>query len=109
MKRLSPHDLQQLQQGETSPLIIDARTSDEYAQEHFAGAVNIHVSQLMARAAELPRDRPLVTYCFMMQPGASRGERAAEILEQLGFDVTVLEGGIPAWKRAGAAVESGRG
>lgn len=105
MQRLTPSEIQQLQQTAHPPLIVDVRTADEYQEEHVAGAVNIHVSQLAARTTELPANRPLITYCFMMQRGASRGERAAEILEQLGFEVAVLEGGIPAWKEAGAPTE----
>lgn len=76
---------------------VDVRSSDEYAAGHLPNAVNIPFSELEARRAELPSDRPVVTYCNMVHPGSSRGERAAELLQTLGFRASALDGGLPAW------------
>src|SRR5581483_7958993 len=40
-------------------LLVDVREPDEYAAGHVAGALNVPLSQLRRRHAELPRDRPL--------------------------------------------------
>jgi rhodanese-related sulfurtransferase len=86
--------------SETSPIVVDVRNPDEYAAGHVTNAINIPVDQLEARQAEIPQDRPVVTYCNMYHPGSSRGERAADLLQALDFQASVLNGGYPAWVEA---------
>ena len=88
-----------------APLVIDVREPDEYAAGHVAGAVNIPLGALEERLAALPHDRPLVTYCNMYHRGTSRGERAAALLRDAGYEAQVLDGGYPAWKEAGLHIE----
>jgi rhodanese-related sulfurtransferase len=87
-------------QGNAAPTIVDVRSPDEYASGHVSGAVNIPIDELEARSAEIPQNRPVVTYCNMYHPGSSRGERAADLLESLGFRARALNGGYPAWLNA---------
>ncbi len=79
-------------------LIVDVRGASEYAAGHVPGAINIPLGALPDRLGELPRDRPIVTYCMMNHPGHSRGERAAALLHGQGFAASALAGGYPAWQ-----------
>lgn len=101
MKRLTPQDLQ----GSGGSLVlVDVRSREEYDAGHLDGARHIPLSGLPARLGELPSGLPVVTYGNMFHPGSSRGEKAAAQLQELGFDVGVLEGGYPA--RQGAHPET---
>lgn len=88
-----------------SPLIIDVRSPKEYAAGHIPEAVNIPVDALSKQLAALAQDRPIVTYCNMYHPGESRGEQAALLLSEKGYQAQTLAGGYPAWKDAGLPVE----
>lgn len=110
MNRLTPEDIKRRQQDHnpaSAPVMVDVRSAEEFAAGHAEGAVHIPLEELTGRSSELPRNRPVVTYCNMFHPGSSRGERAAVQLAELGFDASVLEGGFPAWREAGAAVQAG--
>lgn len=84
-------------QGNAAPATANVRSPDEYASGHVPGAVNIPIDELEQRLTEIPQNRPVVTYCNMYHPGSSRGERAADLLESLGFRARALNGGYPAW------------
>ena len=78
-------------------LAVDVRTPGERAQKSVAGSVGIPLSQLLERAKELPRDRPLMVYCA----GGYRSSIAASLLQQQGFtQVSEIAGGIAAWETA---------
>lgn len=87
-------------QAKDAPTIVDVRSPDEYAEGHVPSAINIPVDELDERIAEIPQDRPVVTYCNMYHPGSSRGERAAELLQALGLEASVLNGVYPTWLAA---------
>lgn len=71
------------------------RSSDEYAEAHVDGALNIPLDVLADRAAELSTDALLVTACGK---GGGRSEQAAALLRELGFaSVRSLCGGTAAW------------
>jgi rhodanese-related sulfurtransferase len=88
-----------------APIVIDVRDPEEYAAGHVAGARNISLDQLAARSDELPAGRDIVTYCNMYHRGASRGERAAQLLRERGHTARTLDGGLPAWREAGLPIE----
>jgi NADPH-dependent 2,4-dienoyl-CoA reductase/sulfur reductase-like enzyme/rhodanese-related sulfurtransferase len=71
------------------PLLLDVRTPLEYANGHIPDAVSIPVDDLRSRLVELPKGRPMVTYCQVGQ----RGYLATRILMQAGFAVSNLGGG----------------
>jgi rhodanese-related sulfurtransferase len=79
-------------------LIVDARDAAQYAKEHIPGAVNIEWRQVVARRAELPKDRMVVMYCN----SGSLSAQAVFALRLLGHDnVKVLQDGIEGWKAKG--------
>jgi len=44
-------------------VIVDVRDPGTYDVSHIAGAINIPLDTLRQRLAELPRDKPIITYC----------------------------------------------
>jgi rhodanese-related sulfurtransferase len=62
-------------------ILLDVRSSFEYAIGHLDGAVNIPVDELAARASELDPDAPIVVYCL----SGHRSERAGRILDGAGL------------------------
>jgi ArsR family transcriptional regulator len=84
--------------------VLDVRPEDEFEQGHLPSALNIPLSQLERRLAELPPDREIVAYC--------RGAwcvlsfEAVAALRQRGFRARRLEDGFPEWKVAGLPIGS---
>jgi 3-mercaptopyruvate sulfurtransferase SseA len=61
--RIAPSVLKERLDAGESVLIVDARSSDAYAERHIAGAISVPLSDLEARLDELPRDQEIVFYC----------------------------------------------
>jgi rhodanese-related sulfurtransferase len=59
---ISPQTLRQLQQAGQAPTIIDVRGEEEYISGHIPGALHIPADKLSHRLAEIPSDKPIVTY-----------------------------------------------
>jgi len=59
--------------------------------------VNLPLNHLTERLPELPNDRPLLVHCA----GGYRSSIAASLLQQHGYTVSELAGGIAAWELAG--------
>lgn len=66
--------------------ILDVRTPAEFAEGHYANAVNLPVQQLKERLAEAgPKDKPVLVYCR----SGHRSAMAKKILVENGWkDVT---------------------
>jgi rhodanese-related sulfurtransferase len=62
-------------------VLLDVRSSVEYAVRHIDGAINVPVGDLEARADELDPDRPVVVYCL----SGHRSANAGRILKEKGF------------------------
>jgi rhodanese-related sulfurtransferase len=102
--RIAPSVLKNRLDSGDNILVVDARSADEYAQEHIAGAISVPLSDLEARMSELPRDQEIVFYCTW--PAEQTSARAALILYQNGYkDVWALQGGLAAWVNAGYPLE----
>lgn len=89
--------LDRLRRG--SATVLDVRPEDEFQQGHVPGALNIPLSQLERRLAELPADREVVAYC--RGPWCVLSFEAVAALRQRGYQVRRLEDGFPEWKVAG--------
>jgi len=80
--------------------VFDVRSPEEYLDEHITGAASNPV--LAFDAESFPKDRPLAVYCG----SSGRSGQAAEMLLAAGYgQVSVLKGGLAAWKQAGFATE----
>lgn len=76
--------------------LIDVRTADEFAKGHIPGARNIPIDELRERLDEIPRGRPVATYCQV----GYRGYLAMRILVQKGFEAENLQGGYRSYLMA---------
>jgi len=82
-------------------LILDVRSTEEFASGHVEGAVNIPLDTISSHATSLPRDRLIVTVCGK---GGGRSDRAAQELRTRGFEsVRSLCGGTDGWQKRSAA------
>ena len=77
-------------------LLVDTRTSQEFAGGHLEGAVNIPYTDVESRIAEFGTDknRTVVTYC----KAGYRAGKAAEKLRELGWSNAFNAGGIGDWQ-----------
>ena len=76
--------------------LLDVRQPEELEIARIEGAVNIPLSELPARIAELDKARPIVAFCHH----GVRSEMAVRVLERNGFaDFAHLSGGIDAWSQ----------
>ncbi|NIS33941.1 MAG: rhodanese-like domain-containing protein, partial [Actinobacteria bacterium] len=74
--------------------VLDVRGAAEYAAGHVPGALNIAHTRLAERLDEVPRDKPVMTYCR----SGNRAAAAAALLAREGYDVTLVDGLIDSWK-----------
>jgi rhodanese-related sulfurtransferase len=77
--------------------VLDVREDDEWAAGHIAGSVHVPLSELPARAADIPDADPLVVVCKV-------GGRSAQVTAWLigqRRDAVNLAGGLEAWADAG--------
>jgi hydroxyacylglutathione hydrolase len=72
--------------------ILDVRGAAEFAV-HVPGAINIAHTRLADRLAEIPKDKPVLTYCRT----GNRASAAAALLAREGYDVTLVDGEFAAW------------
>jgi rhodanese-related sulfurtransferase len=70
---------------------VDVRTADEYERGSFEDSVNIPLSNLRDEMSELVFNTKYIICCDT----GRRSESAGFLLSHKGFDVYVLEGGIP--------------
>jgi molybdopterin/thiamine biosynthesis adenylyltransferase/rhodanese-related sulfurtransferase len=95
VRRLTPHSLQALLEPRSAaPPLIDVRERWEYDTGHLPGALNIPMSELAQRIAEIPRAGGAVFVCR----SGGRSMRACTIALGAGVASPAnLEGGLLAW------------
>ncbi|MBO0767699.1 MAG: rhodanese-like domain-containing protein [Solirubrobacterales bacterium] len=89
----------QLLQGDVQ--LLDVRQQHEYDAGRISGAKLIPLSELAAGAQELDKERPVIVYCR----SGGRSAMAATALEQAGFEVHNMTGGLLAWSENGLELE----
>ena len=107
LKIISPQQLKQKMQEEKQVVILDVRAADKYENEHIEGSsiesINIPKNNIFDSTNEearidsltsLPKDQEIIVTCTT----GNSAKKCAAILKEKNFDVTVLEGGITAWK-----------
>jgi hydroxyacylglutathione hydrolase len=82
--------------GTTRPIAVDVRAPGERREKSVDGSVGIPLNHLTERLSELPKDRPLLVYCA----GGYRSSIAASLLQQRGYQVSEIAGGMAAWETA---------
>jgi rhodanese-related sulfurtransferase len=83
------------------PLVIDVRKAPRYAEAPgtIPGAIRRDPDEIGGWACHLDLGRMIVVYCLH---GHEVSQAAAVILDRCGYPARYLEGGIDAWKMAGA-------
>jgi ArsR family transcriptional regulator len=82
--------------------VLDVRSEDEFANGHLPSALNIPLSQLERRLAELPAGEEIVAYC--RGPWCVLSFEAVALLRRRGYRARRLEDGFPEWKTAGLPI-----
>jgi rhodanese-related sulfurtransferase len=85
-------------------VLVDVREDAELVEVRVRGATHVPTSGFIERAAELPKDRPLLIMCAT---GVRSAAVTGYLLRSGWTDVTNVDGGIVAWQRAGLPVERG--
>ena len=62
-KRITPQQIEYLRQKDFPVVLVDSRPRDMHAVERPAGAINIPLEETPSAAAELPKDKLIVTLC----------------------------------------------
>jgi rhodanese-related sulfurtransferase len=105
MKTISPIELDAKIQKGKDVLILDVRSADKYESyyinEENVISLNIEKSIIFSlnddnveQISSLPKNQELVITCTT----GNSARKCAEILSEKNYNVTVLEGGITAWK-----------
>jgi hydroxyacylglutathione hydrolase len=105
VEMIDPDGLAERLGRDRSPVVLDVRDPDEFAEAHIPGSVHIPYGQLISRLDELPRDRTIAAVCS----GGKRSGLAASILQREGFErlLHVANGGVGTWRRRGHRIETG--
>ncbi len=75
--------------------LVDVRTQEERDAGRIASdTAHIPFDELLTRAAELDKERPIVFYCRV----GERSAAAADAFAASGYDAMSLAGGIVAWE-----------
>jgi rhodanese-related sulfurtransferase len=85
--------------GHTEAVLLDVREPDEFADGHVPNAINLPLSQMRSRYAELPENRDIWICCRVGQ----RAYYAARFLAQHGYRPRNLSGGYTTYKALKAA------
>ena len=73
-------------------VLLDVRTSAEFAGGALPGAINVPLDELRDRFSELPNE-PIIVYCQVGQ----RGHTATVLLREKGMRAVNLDGGFKTW------------
>jgi rhodanese-related sulfurtransferase/DNA-binding transcriptional ArsR family regulator len=84
--------------------VLDVRPSEEYAQGHLPGAINVPLSELKEYMARLPKEREVIAYC--RGPWCVLSFEAVSLLRAKGYQARRLAGGLPEWRHEGRPVSS---
>jgi rhodanese-related sulfurtransferase len=103
---IGAQELNELLQGDEEIALLDAREELSFGQAHILYASCLPLSRLEVLAsAMVPRKSVRIVVC---DGGEGLAERAAERYLQFGYeDVSVLDGGVDAWREAGLEIFSG--
>jgi rhodanese-related sulfurtransferase len=104
VKKLDPQNFDKKLREFKDPVLVDVRTTGEYAQGHLPNAllIDIFSNDFKSRVGKLDKSKPVFVYC----KAGSRSSSAVEVLSGMGFkDIYDLSGGIIAWRQANKPIE----
>lgn len=89
--------LKRIENKDSTMVILDVRTPEEFKAGHVPGAINIPYTHLPVRISEVAdaADKDIIVYCTI----GVRAERGAERLRENGFTRLLhLDGDMKAWE-----------
>jgi rhodanese-related sulfurtransferase len=102
--RVTPDEVRELlKQGKA--VLVDVRGTPVYKAGHVKGALDIALADIAQRAAELPKNKIILTYCSW--PAEHTSARAVQLLKEKGIEnAAAVKGGYDALVKAGFATET---
>ena len=94
MKQLTAKQVEELLNENQSLNIIDVREDDEVATGMIPTAKHIPLGQVESRMSELEKSKEYIMVCR----SGGRSGQAAQFLENQGFDVINMTGGMMSWE-----------
>ncbi|WP_409254195.1 rhodanese-like domain-containing protein [Bacillus sp. SCS-153A] len=94
MKEISPKEVEVIVTEGKPANIIDVRETDEVAEGKIPGAVNIPLGLVEFRMNELDKSKEYIMVCR----SGGRSGRACQFLENQGYNVINMTGGMLAWE-----------
>ena len=101
---LAPQTFINQAKADTTSIILDVRTSKEYAEGHLAGAQQLdylNPEAFNAGIKQLDKSRTYYIYCR----SGKRSHGACQKMQKQGFKVYDMEGGILNWTKLGMPIE----
>ena len=94
-RQINAEEATTMMEEESSYIILDVRTAQEYSEKHIPGAINIPNETIGAEdIPELPdKEQLILVYCR----SGNRSKQASEKLVKLGYTNIVEFGGINDW------------
>lgn len=94
-RQVNAEEAATMMEEESSYIILDVRTAQEYSEKHIPGAINIPNETIGAEdIPELPdKEQLILVYCR----SGNRSKQASEKLVKLGYTNIVEFGGINDW------------
>ncbi len=103
-KKISPQELAQMLAGGKKPLLINNMGLIECLDHSIAGSICIPSEEMEERVGELPSDKGRLIVFYCESDISQKSCEASDVAVRHGYTaVYVLDGGMPAWKRAGYA------
>ncbi|GEK57560.1 rhodanese-like domain-containing protein [Marinococcus halophilus] len=93
IEEVQPADVQQELENNSGVQVIDVREDEELDEGRIPESVHIPVGDISVRMNELDPKQSYVTVCR----SGKRSSRAAEALQDQGFTVRSMAGGMNAW------------
>ena len=101
---LAPQAFIDQAKAETTSILLDVRTSKEYAEGHLAGAQQLDYLNPEAFDAGISKFDKSRTYYIYCRSG-KRSHGACQKMKKQGFKVYDMEGGILNWTKLGMPIE----
>lgn len=101
LERTAQMDPRDLARDASGVLVLDVREPGERMRGYVPGSIHIPYGRLRERIGELPKGRPIATYCAT----GVRSSLASSLLRAQGVDASNIRGGFTAWQGAGLPVE----
>ena len=93
MKEITPVEVKELLESGEALNLVDVREADEVAEGIIPGANHIPLGEVAERMDQFDKAEPYIIICR----SGGRSGRATAFLEEQGYDVTNMTGGMLEW------------